>query len=198
MEMLTSDPPLERAQPGALGLAAFGLTTVLLSLVNAGVLPSSGLLIVLPMALIFGGLTQIVVGVLEFQRANTFGGTSSCCYGAFWIWFASLQFLNSAGVIDLPASHATFGAALVLWGVLTLYLWICTFRQTRVTFVVFLTLWIDYFILGSGTLLGSPQLLEAGGWLGIVCGGTALYGSFGTVANATFGRCLLPLGAPLA
>lgn len=196
--MPKNNVPYERSEPGALGMAAFGLTTVLLSLINAGVLPGSGLLIVLPMALIFGGFIQIIVGILEFQRTNTFGGTSSCCYGAFWIWFASLQFLSSAKVIDLPASHATYGAALILWGVLTLYLWICTFRQTRVTFVVFLTLWIDYFILGLGTILESPQLLEAGGWLGIICGATALYGSFGTVVNATFRRCVLPLGAPLA
>jgi uncharacterized protein len=189
--------PHAPADPAGLGFAAFGLTTVLLSLVNSGLLPPGGIGVVLPLALVFGGFVQLVVGVCEFRLGNTFGVTASTSYGAFWLWFALMTLFAGNRLIDLTGAGATIGAALLLWGVLTLFLWVATFRLSRITFVVFLTLWLDYLLLGVGAASGSAALTHVGGWLGIFCGGAALYGSFGIVTNATFGRAVVPIGRPL-
>jgi len=183
------------ANPAALGLVAFGLTTVLLSLINAGILPQGGEPVVIPLALAFGGLMQIFAGAFEFRLANTFGMTAFLSYGAFWWWFAFLLLFSHNGWIDISAAGPTIGVALLLWGVLTLYLWISTFRLPKVTFLIFLTLWVTFGLLGFGAIQGNPGLTHLGGWLGIVCGSLALYGSFGIVTNATFGRQVIPLGA---
>jgi uncharacterized protein len=182
------------ANPAGLGLVAFGLTTVLLSLVNAGLLPAAGAGVVIPLALAFGGLMQIFAGAFEFRLGNTFGTTAFLAYGAFWWWFAGLLLLGHAGAIDLAGAGSTIGVALLLWGVFTLYMWISTFRQPRILFAIFLTLWITFFLLGLGDATGTPVLNRAGGWLGLVCGALAMYGSFGFVTNATFGRDVVPLG----
>ena len=184
------------ANPAALGLVGFGLTTILLSLVNAGLLPSAGEGVVIPLALTYGGLIQIIAGVMEFKVGNTFGMTAFLSYGAFWWWFAIMLLMNHAGMIDLKAAGPTVGVALLLWGVLTLYLWIATFKLSRLLFLVFLTLWITFALLGLGAALGKPNLSHYGGLLGLVCGSLAVYGSFAIVTNGTFGRVVLPLGEP--
>ena len=182
------------ANPAGLGLVAFGLTTVLLSLVNAGALPAGGEGVVIPLALAFGGLMQIFAGAFEFKLGNTFGMTAFLSYGAFWWWFAFLLLFAHNGWIDISAAGPTVGVALLLWGVLTLYLWISTFRLPRILFLIFLTLWVTFGLLGVGAIVGNAQLTHLGGWLGIVCGTLAMYGSFGIVTNATFGRPVVPLG----
>lgn len=186
--------PNAPANPAALGLVGFGLTTILLSLVNAGVLPAAGEGVVIPLALTFGGLIQLIAGVLEFKVGNTFGMTAFLSYGAFWWWFAIMLLMGHAGMIDLKAAGPTVGVALLLWGMLTLYLWIGTFRLSRMLFVVFLTLWVTFLLLGLGAALGQPALGRLGGWLGLVCGASAVYGSFAITTNFTFGRAVLPLG----
>lgn len=183
------------ADPAALGLVAFGLTTVLLSLINAGVLPKGGEPVVLPLALAFGGLMQIFAGAFEFRLGNTFGMTAFLSYGAFWWWFAFLLLFAGNHWIDLSGAGPTVGVALLLWGVLTLYLWISTFRLAKTLFLVFLTLWVTFALLGLGAIQGNASLSQLGGWLGVVCGCLALYRSFGLVTNATFGRSVVPLGA---
>ncbi|RIA46841.1 hypothetical protein DFR49_1401 [Hephaestia caeni] len=183
------------ANPAALGLVGFGLTTVLLSLINAGLLPAGGEPVVIPLALAFGGLIQIIAGIFEFRVRNTFGMTAFLSYGAFWWWFALLLLFAGNGVIDLSAAGPTVGVALLLWGVFTLYMWIGTFRLPKILFLIFLTLWVTFLLLGLGAATGAQGLTHAGGMLGIVCGGLAMYGSFGIVTNATFGRTVIPLGA---
>lgn len=191
MSEAANPPP---ANPAALGLVAFGLTTVLLSLVNAGVLPASGENVVIPLALAFGGLMQIVAGILEFRLNNTFGMTAFLSYGAFWWWFAFMIIFAHLNVIDISAAGPTVGTALLLWGVLTLYLWVSTFRLSRILFLIFLTLWMTFGLLGIGSISGLSVLTKGGGVLGLVCGALAMYGSFGLVTNATFGRPVIPLG----
>ena len=182
------------ANPAALGLVGFGLTTVLLSLINAGVLPAGGEGVVIPLALAYGGFIQIVAGLFEFRVGNTFGMTAFLSYGAVWWWFALLLIFAHIGVIDISKAGPTVGVALLLWGVLTLYLWIGTFRLPRILFAIFLTLWITFGLLGMGAIQAAPALTHAGGWLGLVCGSLAMYGSFGLVTNATWGRTVIPLG----
>jgi succinate-acetate transporter protein len=191
--------PQKLANPAPLGLVGFGLTTVLLSLINAGVLPKTGENVVIPLAIAYGGTIQIIAGLLEFRLGNTFGTTAFLSYGAFWWWFALLLLFGGNHLLPLEGTGTTIGTALILWGVLTLYLWIATFKLTRALWWIFFTLWIAFFLLGFGALLGAGGLTVAGGWVGLVCGGLAMYTSFAIVTNATFGRDVVPVGAkPMA
>jgi hypothetical protein len=191
---MATAPVAPTANPAALGLVGFGLTTVLLSLINAGVLPAGGEGVVIPLALAYGGFIQILAGLLEFKLGNTFGMTAFLSYGAFWWWFAFLLLFAHQGMIDISGAGPTVGVALLLWGLLTLYLWISTFRLPRILFLIFLTLWVTFLLLGLGGVMGAPNLSHLGGWLGLVCGSLAIYGSFGLVTNATWGRNVIPLG----
>ena len=184
-----------QVNPAALGLVAFGLTTVLLSLINAGLLPAAGENVVIPLALAFGGTIQVLAGLLEVKSGNTFGMTAFLSYGAFWWWFAAMLIFGHVGAITLTGAGTAIGACLILWGVFTLYMWIATFALSRVLFLIFLTLWIAFFLLGFGALAGNAALKIYGGYVGILCGALAMYGSFAIVTNATFGRTVLPLGA---
>jgi len=182
------------ANPAPLGLVGFGLTTVLLSLINAGVLPKTGENVVIPLAMAYGGTIQILAGLLEFRAGNTFGTTAFLSYGAFWWWFALLLILGGNHVLPLDGTGSTIGVALMLWGVFTMYMWVATFRLTRALWWIFFTLWIAFYLLGLGALLAMPGLTQAGGWVGLLCGSLAMYASFALVANASFGRDVLPVG----
>jgi hypothetical protein len=184
------------ANPAPLGLIGFGFTTVILSLINAGLLPKGGEPVVLPLAFAFGGLIQIIAGTMEFRTGNTFGMVAFLSYGAFWWWFALLVLLGGHGVLDLTQAGSTIAAVLILWGVFTLYMWIATFRLIKALWWVFLTLWITFFLLGFGDLLALPGLSRAGGWVGLLCGLLAMYTSFALVTNSTFGKAVLPVGVP--
>lgn len=186
--------PVKLANPAPLGLIGFGLTTVILSLINAGVLPAAGTAVVLPLAFAFGGLIQMIAGILEFRTGNTFGMVAFLSYGAFWWWFCLLVFLAGNGLLKLDGAATTIGATLIGWGVFTLYMWFSTFKLNNALWWIFLTLWVTFFLLGFGDLLGVAGLKIAGGWLGVVCGLLAVYTSFATVTNATFGREAVPIG----
>ena len=183
------------ANPAALGLVGFGMTTLLLSSINAGLLPAGGEGVVIPMALAYGGLIQLIAGLLEFKLGNTFGMTAFLSYGAFWWWFALLVFWGGNKALDLSGADSAIGFTLVLWGLFTLGLWVSTFHLTRLLFCIFLTLWIAFFLLGFGAMLGNPMLHQLGGWVGLLCGAMAMYGSFAIVTNTTVGREVVPVGS---
>ena len=176
------------------GLAGFGVTTVLLSLINAGILPAGGESVVLPLALAYGGLIQLIAGLLEFKAGNTFGTTVFLSYGAFWWWFALLLILGENGVLNLKEAGSTIGTALLLWAVVSTCFWIATFRLTRVIWVLLFLVAATFYLLGLGNLLAAPKLAQFGGWAGLAAGALALYGSLAIVTNATFGRTVLPVG----
>jgi len=182
------------ANPAPLGLIGFGLTTVILSLINAGLLPRGGENVVIPLALAYGGLIQMIAGILEFRTGNTFGVVAFLSYGAFWWWFALLLLFAGNGLISLKGADTTIGATLMAWGVFTMYMWIGTFRLSRALWLVFLTLWVTFYLLGLGAFFHVPGLTHAGGWVGIACGSLAAYTSFALVTNATLGREALPTG----
>ena len=140
----------DTANPAPLGLMGFGLTTVLLSSINAGLLPATGEPVVIPLAMAFGGTAQIIAGIMEFKTGNVFGATAFTSYGAFWWWFALLVMLGGNHVLDLSGAGSAIGVCLLLWGVFTLGLWVSTFRLSRLLFGIFLTLWIAFFLLGGG------------------------------------------------
>jgi succinate-acetate transporter protein len=185
----------DTANPAPLGLIGFGLTTVLLSSINAGLLPVAGEPVVIPLAMAFGGTAQIIAGIMEFRTGNVFGATAFTSYGAFWWWFALLILLGNNKLLDLSGATPAIGLCLLLWGVFTFGLWISTFRLSRLLFLIFLTLWIALFLLGGGAVLGNPTLHMLGGWVGLICGALAMYGSFALVANATYGREVAPVGS---
>jgi uncharacterized protein len=182
------------ANPAPLGLAGFGMTTVLLSLINAGVLPHSGDNVVIPLALAYGGAVQIMAGLLEFRLGNTFAMTAFLSYGAFWWWFALMLIFGNSGLLSLKDADSTIGVALLLWGAFTMYLWVGTFRLPRALWWVFFTLWITFYLLGLGALLRIETLTRLGGWIGIVSGALAMYTSFAEVTNFCVGHEVVPIG----
>ena len=145
----------DTANPAPLGLMGFGLTTVLLSSINAGLLPATGEPVVIPLAMAFGGTAQIIAGIMEFKTGNVFGATAFTSYGAFWWWFALLVLFGGNHLLDLSGAGSAIGVCLLLWGVFTLGLWISTFRLSRLVFGVFLTLWLAFFLLGGAAVLAT-------------------------------------------
>jgi succinate-acetate transporter protein len=182
------------ADPAPLGLAAFAFTTFLLSFKNAGLLPASTVAVVMPLAFAYGGLAQLMTGVFEMKKGNTFGFTAFTSYGSFWLFYAMLVLFAFTGVIDLAVLGTAIGAALVLWGILTLYLWIPATTISLSHNLVFLFLWITFFVLGAGDLMANGTATQIGGYLGIVTAACAAYTSFAIVTNSVVGKGTIPLG----
>jgi len=183
------------ANPAPLGLMGFGLTTVLLSSINAGLLPPEGINAVVPLAFAFGGMAQILAGVLEFTTGNTFGMVAFTAYGTFWWWFAFMLWTIGAGWLKGPAPVAV-AVCLALWGIFTFGLWISTFKKPLAIWLVFLTLWATFFLLAAGDA-GMAHMKQFGGFLGIVCGALAMYSSIAEVTNETYGSSVIPMGGPI-
>jgi uncharacterized protein len=176
------------ADPGPLGLFGFGITTCILSLINAGVAASTGIDVVLGLALAYGGACQLLAGMWEFRKGNTFGATAFSSYGAFWIAF---YFIVHA------APKSGVGLFLFFYGVLTLLLWFGTFYLNRALFLVFLFLTLTFFLLALHEfgVLGSSSL---GGWCGLITGLLAIYTGTAGVLNSVAGKVILPVGGPIA
>jgi hypothetical protein len=171
----------------------------MLSCINAGLLKGDAptlVAVVVPLAIAYGGLAQLIAGILEYKNANTFGTVAFTSYGAFWLWFAILQLGVGAGLLKPPAPAAV-GLVLLMWGVFTLYMWISTFRANLCLWSVFLLLWITFFLLAAADLGCGAEWHTAGGWVGLLTGIDALYVSFAEVTNATFNKNAIPLGAPI-
>ncbi len=188
-------PVIRPANPGPLGLAGFGLTTCVLSAINAGLLPHEALPVVVPLAFAYGGVAQLIAGVLEFRNGNTFGMVAFTSYGLFWWWFALLQWSLGAGWLKAPPASAV-ATVLLFWGVLTLLLWVVSFRASKAVWSVFLLLWITFFLLAAGDF-GVAGMGRLGGYFGLITGVDALLVAFVEVLNATAGRVVIPLGDPI-
>jgi len=186
------------ANPGPLGLAGFGLTTVVLSAVNAGLLPHEAVAAVVPLAFAYGGVAQLIAGVLEFKTGNTFGMVAFTSYGLFWWWFAFLQWTVGAGWLKAPPAVAG-GVVLLMWGVFTFLLWIVSFRLSKALWSIFLLLWITFFLLAwndFGYSIGPVTCGVIGGYFGLATGIDALLVAFIEVLNTTANRVVVPLGKP--
>ena len=187
-----SAPHEARANPAPLGLFGFGMTTVLLNLHNAGFYKMNAM--ILAMGLCYGGAAQIVAGVLEFRKNNTFGMTAFISYGFFWLSLVALIMLPK---IDptWKADDAAFGSYLAIWGLFTLGLFIGTFRLSVALQVVFGTLVILFFMLASIHFFGLGEGFEhLTGFEGIFCGLAACYTGVAQVLNEVYGKPVLPLG----
>jgi hypothetical protein len=174
--------------PAPIGLAGFGMTTILLNIHNTGLFPLGSM--VLAMGLCYGGVAQIIAGILEFKRGNTFGLTAFVSYGFFWL---SLVFIIVFK--DIPAVPAGFmGWYLFLWGVFTFFMWFGAWGKNRVIQYVFLSLTVLYGLLAAAEWTGSSALGIIAGWEGITCGAAALYLAMAEMLNETHGRNVLPIG----
>jgi succinate-acetate transporter protein len=178
--------------PGPLGLGGFALTTMTLSIYNAGILTdTSGL--VLAVALFYGGIAQFIAGLYEYRISNTFGATAFCSYGAFWCSYAGYVYFI---VPSLPADkvHEASGLFLLMWLIFTLYMTIASFRVSLVLAVLFSVLSVTFVLLCIGDFAEAPNVTKAGGAFGIMTAIIAWYGSAAVVINSTWGRTLLPVG----
>ncbi|MCL6338009.1 acetate uptake transporter [Pectobacterium carotovorum subsp. carotovorum] len=180
------------ANPGPLGLMGFGMTTILLNLHNAGFFPLSS--IILSMGIFYGGIAQILAGLLEYKKGNTFGVTAFTSYGAFWLTLVAILMLPKMGLAE--ASDAQFlGVFLGLWGVFTLFMFFGTFGTNRALQFVFGSLTVLFALLAVGNFTGNHTLLTFAGYEGIICGASAIYLAMAEVLNEKFGRTVLPIGS---
>ena len=184
------------ADPAPLGLAAFAMTTLVLSSFNAGFLNMSAGATVLPLALIYGGLVQLLAGMWEFRRGNTFGATAFSSFGAFWLSYYFLVKGTLPGLTgSTPANTGNaVGLFLLVWGVFTLYMTIAAIRVSKAVLAVFVALTVTFVVLAISRFQASADLTKAGGWLGLITGVFAWYASFAGVAASTFGRPVVPTG----
>ncbi|WP_263253702.1 acetate uptake transporter [Saccharopolyspora rosea] len=190
-----ADPTAHIADPGPLGLAAFALTTFVLSVFNAGLLDKSLEAVVLPLALFYGGLGQLLAGMWEFRKANTFGAVAFTSYGAFWLSFAAYVKFVADGLG--PNADTATGLYLLAWGIFTAYMTVAALRVNVAVLLVFVALTLTFLVLAAGDFTGTTGIGHAGGLIGLVTAVLAWYASFAGVANATWRRTLLPVG-PLA
>ena len=181
--------------PGPLGLMAFGMTTILLNVHNAGLIPLSG--IILAMGIFYGGIAQVIAGIMEWKKNSTFGMTAFLSYGLFWLTFVGIfalpKWIGNAD-LDLGATSTAIGYYLIAWGMFTALMFVGTLRINRSLQTVFLSLTILFVLLAVGEWTGNETITKIAGWEGIFVGFSAVYGSIAQVWNELYGRVVLPLG----
>jgi hypothetical protein len=179
------------ANPAPLGLLAFGMTTVLLNLHNAGFYELNSM--ILAMGLCYGGTAQVIAGIMEWKKNNTFGTTAFISYGFFWLSLVALILLPKAGVTATDTNAKV--AYLVVWGLFTLGLFIGTLRLNRALQVVFASLVVLFFLLAIGDYQKNEGLIHFAGYEGLFCGASAIYAGLAQVLNEVYGKTILPLGS---
>jgi succinate-acetate transporter protein len=175
------------ANPGALGLAGFGLNTILLQIHNIGWIDSTMPLI---FGFVWGGVAQIIAGIIDARRGDAFGLTAFVSYGVFWLGLSFSFLLQWLGLVKLDNSGLAW--MFVMWGIFTAFMTIATLKMTYMHLFVFTSLTVLFFLLAAhffGALSAMVPGIE-----GIFCGAAAVYGSAAVIVNAKYGREILPLG----
>jgi len=182
------------ANPAPLGLLAFGLTTVLLNLSNAGIF-TNGLSMILAMGIAYGGLAQIIAGAMEFRKGNTFGTVAFSSYGFFWWSLVLLLLLPKVSGLGFLAPEANAMAAyFFMWGLFTFVMFFGTLKANRAIQFVFMSLAILFFLLTAHELTGDATLGTITGYEGVICGLSAVYLGLAEVLNEAHGKAFLPIG----
>ncbi|SEM64036.1 hypothetical protein SAMN05192574_101290 [Mucilaginibacter gossypiicola] len=179
------------ANPAPLGLCAFGMTTVLLNIHNAGFFEMNTM--ILGMGIFYGGLAQVIAGVIEAKKNNTFGLTAFTSYGFFWLSLVGLLVMPKLGWGAAPSEGAMI-AYLSIWGVFTFLLFFGTLRLNRALQFVFASLTILFFLLVAGDATGNASIKHLAGYEGIICGASAIYTGIANVLNEVYGKTVLPIG----
>ena len=178
------------ANPAPLGLLGFGMTTILLNLHNAGFFPLDSM--IMGMGICVGGMAQVIAGVQEWKKGNTFGATAFTAYGFFWMSLVASWTIPAMG-LGKESSAFEMGFYLALWGIFTLGMFFGTLRLNRALQAVFGTLAALFFLLAIRDFSGSEAVGVAAGWVGLVCGFSALYTALAQVLNEVWGRVILPV-----
>ncbi len=189
-----SDPTIIKdttANPAPLGLMGFGMTTVLLNLHNAGLIGLSSM--ILAMGLCYGGVAQVIAGIMEWKKQNTFGTLAFTSYGLFWISLVVMLVLPKFGWAA-AADKASVGVYLLLWGCFTFLMFFGTLRANVALMVVFGSLTILFWLLAAGDLSGNETFTRIAGWEGLFVGFSAIYLGIAQVLNEAHGRIVLPVG----
>jgi succinate-acetate transporter protein len=185
------DSPI--ADPGPLGVAAFAMTTFVLSLFNANLVGNPKLeAVVLPLALIYGGFAQLLAGMWEFKKNNTFGAVAFTSYGAFWISFVGyVKYI--APTLPPADAHTATGIFLLSWTIFTAYMFLASIKTNAILTAIFGALLVAFTCLTVGAFNTNASLTHAGGWFGLVTAALAWYLSAAVVTNSTWGRTVLPV-----
>jgi uncharacterized protein len=179
--------------PAPLGLLGFGMTTVLLNLHNAGFYELNSM--ILAMGICYGGVAQIIAGIMEWKKGNTFATTAFISYGLFWFSLVMLIVLPKIGWAS-AADNTAMAAYLAMWGLFTAVMFIGTLRLHVAGQVVFGSLTVLFFLLAIGDFTAAnPEFKHFTGYEGIFCGFSAVYAALAQVLNELFGRVVLPLGS---
>jgi len=178
------------ANPAPLGLLAFGMTTVLLNLHNWGFFELSSMIV--GMGLFYGGMGQVIAGIQEWKKKNTFGATAFTSYGIFWLTLVALWVMPKMGWAE-PTSKTALVFYLVMWGIFTTCMFIGTLKLTRTLRFVFGSLALLFFLLAIGDATGNAAIKTFAGIEGVVCGLSAIYTAIGQVLNEVYKRQVLPL-----
>jgi succinate-acetate transporter protein len=180
------------ANPAPLGLVAFGMTTVLLNFHNAGFFALNAM--ILAMGIFYGGIAQVIAGIMEWKKNNTFGTTAFTSYGLFWLTLVALVLLPKSSYGVAAADGRAMGAYLAMWGLFTFGLFIGTLRLSRALQFVFLSLTVLFLLLAWADFTGNASITKIAGYEGIICGASAIYTGLALVLNEVYGEAVLPLG----
>jgi uncharacterized protein len=179
------------ADPAPLGLAAFAMTTFVLSIFNANLVNGKGVPVVLGLALAYGGIVQLLAGMWEFRNGNTFGAVAFSSFGAFWISFWALQVFYVKDVGG-NVGHAV-GVYLWAWAIFTAYMTVAALRVSVGVLVVFALLTATFVLLAIGAVGSHETVTHWGGYVGLATAAAAWYVSFAAVVNSTFARAIIPV-----
>jgi uncharacterized protein len=179
------------ADPAPLGLAAFAMTTFVLSMFNSNLVNGKGVPVVLGLALAYGGIVQLLAGMWEFRNGNTFGAVAFSSFGAFWISFWALEAFYAKD-IGGNAGHAV-GLYLWAWAIFTAYMTVAALRTSGAVLLVFVLLTVTFVLLAIGASGAHTTVEHWGGYVGLATAAAAWYASFAAVVNSTFARTVLPV-----
>jgi hypothetical protein len=178
------------ANPAPLGLMGFGMTTVLLNLHNTGLFGLGSM--ILAMGIFYGGLAQVIAGVMEWKNGNTFGTLAFTSFGFFWLSLVGLIVLPMVGITTGNDASA-FASYLFMWGIFTALMFFGTLKTNKATMFVFGSLAILFLLLGLGEITGNADITHLAGWEGLAVGFSAMYTAIALVLNESFGRTVLPI-----
>lgn len=183
------------ANPAPLGLMGFGMTTVLLNIHNAGFYDLGSM--VLAMGIFYGGLAQIVAGVLEYRKGNTFGVTAFTSYGLFWLSLVGLIVIPHTVPAVSEPSQTAMASYLFMWGLFTFFMYISSLKKPAALQFVFISLTVLFWLLALGDFTGNTTFTKIAGYEGIICGLSAIYLAMAEVINETYGKEVVPVGKPM-
>lgn len=179
------------ANPAPLGLLGFGMTTVLLNLHNAGLFTLGSM--ILAMGLCYGGTAQIIAGLMEWKKNNTFGTTAFLSYGLFWISLVLILILPTAGLAEGTGGNIAMASYLIMWGIFTAVMFLGTLTFNRAMQFVFGSLAILFFLLALGDITEIRVITQIAGIEGIICGFSAIYTGLAQVLNEVYGKVVWPV-----